>query len=180
PAPRRPAGPARPGNAGSSGSAAPPLRLGSPRPRLRLISLGLTLIMLVFVVRLLQVQAVDAGAYAAKANVNRYIPVTLAAERGSITDRHGVDLATTVDAYDITAAPDLLTPKTAKIDDAPRQAAALLAPILGAEQTELERKLTANPKSQYVVLARQQSPQVWKQIKDLKNALDGAAAKGKG
>ncbi|WP_065958559.1 penicillin-binding transpeptidase domain-containing protein [Streptomyces sparsogenes] len=172
PASRRP-GTARPGNAA-------PLRLGSPRPRLRLISLGLTLVMLAFVVRLLQVQAVDANAYAAKANVNRYIPVTLPAERGSITDRHGVDLATTVDAYDITAAPDLLTPETAKIDDAPRQAAALLAPILGKDQADLERKLTANPKSKYVVLARQQTPQVWNQIKDLKNALDGSAAKGKG
>ncbi|WP_206282500.1 peptidoglycan D,D-transpeptidase FtsI family protein, partial [Streptomyces rhizosphaericus] len=156
------------------------LRLGSPRPRLRLISLGLTLVMLVFVVRLLQVQAVDASAYAAKANLNRYIPVKLSAERGSITDRNGVDLATTVDAYDITAAPDLLTPKTAKTRDAPRQAAALLAPILGKDQADLEQKLTDNPRSQYVVLARQQSPQVWNQIKDLKSALDDAAAKGKG
>ncbi|MEU0811589.1 penicillin-binding transpeptidase domain-containing protein [Streptomyces sp. NPDC005970] len=179
PAPRRSAA-ARPGQPRRPGNAAQPLRLGSPRPRLRLISLGLTLVMLIFVVRLLQVQAVDADAYAAKANVNRYIPVTLAAERGSITDRDGVDLATTVDAYDITAAPDLLTPRTAKVDDAPRQAAALLAPILGEDQAALERKLTANPKSQYVVLARQQSPQVWNQIKDLKSALSDAAAKGKG
>ncbi|MCQ8834649.1 peptidoglycan D,D-transpeptidase FtsI family protein [Streptomyces malaysiensis] len=158
----------------------PALRLGSPRPRLRLISLGLTLVMLIFVVRLLQVQAVDASAYSAKANVNRYIPVKLSAERGSITDRNGVDLATTVDAYDITAAPDLLAPKTAKTHDAPRQAAALLAPILGKEPADLEKKLTDNPASQYVVLARQQSPQVWNQIKDLKSALDDAAAKGKG
>ncbi|WP_413810076.1 penicillin-binding transpeptidase domain-containing protein [Streptomyces sp. OE57] len=178
----------RRGQGGPSGRPAPrphpgapqQLRLGSPRPRLRLISLGLTLVMLVFVVRLLQVQAVDASAYAAKANVNRYIPVKLSAERGSITDRNGVDLATTVDAYDITAAPDLLTPKTAKSHDAPRQAAALLAPILGKDQADLEQKLTDNPRSQYVVLARQQSPQVWNQIKDLKSALDDAAAKGKG
>ncbi|MFD5390925.1 peptidoglycan D,D-transpeptidase FtsI family protein [Streptomyces sp. NPDC127074] len=169
----RPAQRPRPGGA-------QPLRLGSPRPRLRLISLGLTLVMLVFVVRLLQVQAVDASAYAAKANVNRYIPVKLSAERGSITDRDGVDLATTVDAYDITAAPDLLTPKTAKTRDAPRQAAALLAPILGKNEADLEKKLSDNPKSQYVVLARQQSPQVWNQIKDLKSALDDSAAKGKG
>ncbi|WP_432013350.1 penicillin-binding transpeptidase domain-containing protein [Streptomyces cucumeris] len=182
--PRRPGD--RPGSSGRRPGQRPrpgasrQLRLGSPRPRLRLISLGLTLVMLVFVVRLLQVQAVDADAYAAKANVNRYIPVKLAAERGSLTDRDGVELATTVDAYDITAAPDLLTPKTAKRDDAPRQAASLLAPILGKDRADLEKKLTDNPKSKYVVLARQQSPQVWKQIKDLKNALDEAAEKGKG
>ncbi|MEU1807280.1 penicillin-binding protein 2, partial [Streptomyces sp. NPDC019937] len=168
------------GRGGRPGGAQAQLRLGSPRPRLRLISLGLTLVMLVFVVRLLQVQAVDASAYAAKANVNRYIPVKLSAERGSITDRDGVNLATTVDAYDITAAPDLLTPRNAKIKDAPRQAAALLAPILGKNEADLEKKLTENPKSQYAVLARQQTPQVWNQIKDLKNALDDSASKGKG
>ncbi|MFH8367266.1 peptidoglycan D,D-transpeptidase FtsI family protein [Streptomyces sp. NPDC018031] len=162
--PARPGGPAR-------GGRAQPLRLGSPRPRLRLISLALTLVMLAFVIRLLQVQAVDADAYAAKANINRYVPVRLAAERGTITDRSGIALATTVDAYDITAAPDLLTPGTARIDDAPRQAAELLAPILGAKRSDLEHKLSANPKSKYVVLARQQTPQVWNQIKDLKQAL---------
>ncbi|MEV4443024.1 cell division protein, partial [Streptomyces sp. NPDC049577] len=100
PAPARPG--ARPPARNRGGTR--PLRLGSPRPRLRLIGAGLTLVMLVFTVRLLQVQAVDASAYAARANVNRYIPVTLAAERGNITDRSGVNLATTVDAYDITAA----------------------------------------------------------------------------
>ncbi|MFE7117888.1 peptidoglycan D,D-transpeptidase FtsI family protein [Streptomyces sp. NPDC057654] len=156
------------------------IRLGSPRPRLRLIGLAMALVLLAFVVRLLQVQAVDASAYAAKANVNRYIPVTLTAERGTITDRAGVDLATTIDAYDVTAAPDLLTPDRAKIPDAARQAATLLAPILGQPEKDLERKLTANPKSKYAVLARQQTPQVWNQIKDLKAALADKAVKTKG
>ena len=87
------------------------IRLGSPRPRLRLVSLALTLVMLAFVVRLLQVQAVDASAYAAKADKNRYVSHTLAAERGEITDRNGVALATSVDAYDITADPTMFTPR---------------------------------------------------------------------
>ncbi|MFI0257441.1 peptidoglycan D,D-transpeptidase FtsI family protein [Streptomyces sp. NPDC017056] len=152
------------------------IRLGSPRPRLRLVSLGLTLILLVFVVRLFQVQAVDAGAYAAKANVNRYVPVKLTAERGAITDRDGVDLATTVDAYDITADPSLLAPDKIKIPDAPQQAAALLAPVLGEDRAALAKKLAA-PGSRYVRLSRQQTPQVWKQIKDLRASLDAKAAK---
>ncbi|WP_242440765.1 peptidoglycan D,D-transpeptidase FtsI family protein [Streptomyces sp. CB02923] len=156
--------------------AAPALRLGSPRPRLRLVSLALTLIMLVFVVRLFQVQAVDAGAYAAKANVNRYVPVKLAAERGAITDRDGVDLATTVDAYDITADPSLLAPDKIKVKDAPQQAAALLAPVLHEDRAALAKKL-ATPGSRYVRLSRQQTPQVWKQIKDLRKTLDAKAAK---
>ncbi|MFG2288921.1 penicillin-binding transpeptidase domain-containing protein [Streptomyces sp. NPDC048595] len=156
-------------------SGPPPLRLASPRPRLRLVALGLTLIMLVFVVRLFQVQAVDADAYAAKANENRYVPVKLAAERGAITDRNGVNLATTVDAYDITADPSLLAPDKTRIDDAPKRAAALLAPLLGEDEATLTRKLD-QPKVRYVLLARQRTPQVWKRIKDLRKDLDAKAA----
>ncbi|MET9984048.1 MULTISPECIES: peptidoglycan D,D-transpeptidase FtsI family protein [Streptomyces] len=160
---RRP-GPPRP--------AAPALRLGSPRPRLRLIGLALTLVMTAFVVRLLQVQAVDAGTYTAKAEQNRYVVHTLPAERGGITDRNGVALASTVDAYDITADPTMFTREQLKIDDGPEQAAALLAPILGEEQKDLVAQLRPeNEELRYVRLARRQTPQVWNQIKDLKTAL---------
>ncbi|MEU8759209.1 penicillin-binding protein 2 [Streptomyces sp. NPDC048659] len=150
------------------------IRLGSARPRLRLVSLGLTLVMLVFVVRLLQVQAVDASAYAAKAEKHRYQEYTLSADRGEITDRSGVALAASVDAYDITADPKLFTFEDAKIKDAPEQAAALLAPILGKEPAELAKKLRT-PKSRYTLLARKQTPQVWNQIKDLKKVYERKA-----
>ncbi|MGW1706605.1 peptidoglycan D,D-transpeptidase FtsI family protein [Streptomyces sp. NPDC002206] len=158
------------------GPSARPLRLGSPRPRLRLVSLGLTLVMLAFVVRLLQVQAVDASAYAAKAEENRYLEYTISAERGEITDRGGIALAISVDAYDITADPKMFTPEDSKTPDAPQQAAALLAPILGVDAEELTKKLS-KPKSRYAVLARRQTPQVWKQIKDLKSVFAEKAQK---
>ncbi|MEU8468358.1 penicillin-binding protein 2 [Streptomyces sp. NPDC029006] len=149
-----------------------PLRLGSPRPRLRLVGLGLTLVLLAFVVRLLQVQAVDASAYAARAEQNRYVVHTLAAARGGITDRNGVALAISEDAYDITADPTMFTAKQLKTGDGPEQAAALLAPILGQDQATLVQKLRpANRNSRYTRLAARQTPQVWKQIKDLKAAL---------
>ncbi|WP_234101674.1 penicillin-binding transpeptidase domain-containing protein [Streptomyces venezuelae] len=141
--------------------------LDGPGPRLRLVSLGLTLVMLAFVVRLLQVQAVDASAYAAKADKYRFQEYTLSAERGEITDRNGIALAASVDAYDITADPKLFTPEEAKVPDAPEQAAALLAPLLGKEPAELAKKLRT-PKSRYTLLARKQTPQVWNQIKDLR------------
>ncbi|MER5218333.1 penicillin-binding protein 2 [Streptomyces sp. NPDC002838] len=148
------------------------IQLGSPRPRLRLVGVALTLVLIAFVVRLLQVQAVDASTYAAKAEQNRYVGYTLAAERGGITDRTGVALATSVDAYTITADPTLFTREQLKVDDGPEQAAALLAPILGQEQDTIVRKLRPkNKKLRYVVLASRQTPQVWKQIKDLKTAL---------
>ncbi|WP_307652944.1 penicillin-binding protein 2 [Streptomyces sp. DSM 42143] len=161
---RRP-GPPRPGAPGT-------IRLGSPRPRLRMIGLALTLVMTAFVVRLLQVQAVDAGTYTAKAEQNRYVVHTLPAERGGITDRNGVALATTVDSYDITADPTMFTREQLKVGDGPEQAAALLAPILGEEQEDLVEQLRPeNKQLRYVRLARRQTPQVWNQIKDLKTAL---------
>ncbi|MGW6796208.1 peptidoglycan D,D-transpeptidase FtsI family protein [Streptomyces chartreusis] len=161
---RRPARP-RPG-------APAAIRLGSPRPRLRMVSLALTLVLLAFVVRLLQVQGVDASTYAAKAEKNRYVGYTLAAARGGITDRNGVALATSVDAYDITADPTLFSRDQLKIDDGPEQAAALLAPILGQDQEKIVNKLRpANRNLRYTLLASRQTPQVWKQIKDLKTAL---------
>ncbi len=141
-----------------------------------MVGLALTLVLIAFVVRLLQVQAVDASTYAAKAEQNRYVGYTLAAERGGITDRDGVALATSEDAYNITADPTLFNRKQLKIDDGPEQAAALLAPILGQEQDAIVRKLRpADENLRYVVLANRQTPQVWKQIKDLKTALSTKA-----
>src|SRR5690606_25770494 len=135
-----PAGPAARGAAGGRAPGARPARrpgparpapktikLGSPRPRLRLVGLALTLVLLAFVVRLVQVQAVDASTYASKAEQNRYVGQVLAAERGEITDRHGVALATSEDAYDITADPTMFAPAELDIADGPEQAAALLA-----------------------------------------------------
>ncbi|WP_254878443.1 penicillin-binding protein 2 [Streptomyces sp. NA04227] len=150
------------------------IRLGSPRPRLRMVGLGLTVVMLIFVGRLLQVQAVDASAYAAKAEKDRYLTHTLAAERGRITDRTGVALAISDDAYDITADPTMFTARFTKAKDAPDQAAALLGPILGQPTESLAEKLRT-PKTRYVVLARRQAPSVWKQIKDLRSTLNDRA-----
>ncbi|WP_208948681.1 peptidoglycan D,D-transpeptidase FtsI family protein [Streptomyces subrutilus] len=189
---RRVPGPGRPrGGASSRPSASRPttrrpapqrrphtIRLGSPRPRLRLVSVGLTLVMLAFVVRLFQVQAVDARAVSAEASKNRYTSVKLAAERGEITDRKGVALATSVDAYDITADPKMFTPQDSKAPDAPQQAAALLAPILGKDAKELAERLSTK-NSRYVVLAQRQTPQVWNQIKDLKRVFAEKAAADK-
>lgn len=155
------------------------LRLGSPRPRLRLVSLALALVLVAFIARLLQLQVVDAPAFAAKAAVNRYVQVPLPADRGTITDRHGTDLAATVDAYDITADPLLFTPEQSDVKDAPAQAAELLAPIIGVDAETITKKLS-KPKSRYALLARQQTPQAWNQIKDLKSSLAGKAGRKEG
>jgi cell division protein FtsI (penicillin-binding protein 3) len=135
--------------------------------------------MLAFTVRLLQVQAVGASSYAEQAAVNRLVEITLPAERGDITDRNGAALATTVDAYDITADPFLFTEEQTGIPDAPEQAAALLAPILERDEAELAGLLD-RPDSRYEVLARQRTPQTWRQIRDLRSNLSEQESKGTG
>ncbi len=156
-----------------------PLRLASPLPRLRLVGFAITVVVLVFAARLLQVQAVDAGTYAEAAAVHRYVTVPIAADRGTMTDRDGVPLATTVDAYDITADPYMFAPEQTEIPDAPARAAELLAPIIGQDEEKLTEKLSRDD-TRYVRLARKRPPQDWRQIQDLKNALAEKAARGDG
>ncbi|MEU1566166.1 penicillin-binding protein 2 [Streptomyces mirabilis] len=81
-----------------------------------------------------------------------------------------MELATSVDAYDITADPTMFTQDTTKVTDAPEQAAALLGPILGQDVDTVAKKLRTK-NTRYTLLAHRQTPQVWKQIKDLRNTL---------
>jgi cell division protein FtsI (penicillin-binding protein 3) len=131
--------------------------------------------MAVFVVRLLQIQAVDADSFTTAAQKNRVVVHEIAPERGAVSDRNGVELATSVDAYDITADPSMFSREQTHVKDAPEQAAALLAPILGKDEDEVAAQLRGT--GRYALLAKRQTPQVWTQIKDLKNAFQAKATK---
>lgn len=150
------------------------IRLADPRRRLRVVTVALSLVFSVFAGRLVQLQLLDSDALAADANTNRYLDIPITAERGSITSADGVALATTVDAYDITADPAMFTPEAAGIPDAPEQAAALLAPILGLPKERIAADLHT-PKTRYKRLAAQQNPDVKNQISDLKAGLEKQA-----
>ncbi|MFC9549034.1 cell division protein, partial [Streptomyces sp. NPDC056956] len=68
---RRPAPGARPARRPGPARPAPKtIKLGSPRPRLRLLGPALTLALLALAVRLVQMQAVDARTYASQAEQN--------------------------------------------------------------------------------------------------------------
>ncbi|MFJ1702283.1 peptidoglycan D,D-transpeptidase FtsI family protein [Kitasatospora sp. NPDC088346] len=162
-----------------------PIRLADPRRRLRLVTVALALVFTVFAGRLVQLQLLDSDALAAAASANKYMKIELPAERGSITAADGTVLATTVDAYDIVGDPTLLTPGALHLADAPEQAAALLAPILGQSKEKIAAALhlnQKNPKSQYAPLAFRQTPEVKNRISELKAGLgrqtDTAACRG--
>ncbi|MFF0410030.1 penicillin-binding transpeptidase domain-containing protein [Kitasatospora sp. NPDC004745] len=150
------------------------LRLAEPKRRLRVITVAMSLVFSVFAGRLVQLQLLDADALAADANTNRYLNIPITAERGSITSSDGVALATTVDAYDITADPAMFTPEATGIPDAPEQAAALLSPIIGVPKDRIAADLHT-PKTRYKRLAAQQTPAAKNQISDLKAGLEKQA-----
>ncbi|MFF0293614.1 peptidoglycan D,D-transpeptidase FtsI family protein [Kitasatospora sp. NPDC004615] len=165
---RRPAPGRRPASAPRA------IKLADPKRRLRLVTVSLGLVFAIFAGRLVQLQLLDSDALAAGAGANKYVRVKLPAERGSITAADGTVLATTVDAYDITADPTMFTPEATHLPDAPEQAAGLLAPILGVSKEKLAGSLhpnAKNPKSQYALLTSRQTPQAKAQIADLKSSL---------
>jgi cell division protein FtsI (penicillin-binding protein 3) len=105
------------------------------------LSLGLSVIVL----RLTQVQAVSAAEYEKLGAGQRIRKISLAAERGAIFDRNGVDLALSVNQQTVWANPKVVTD--------PAGYAAKLAPILGMDQKVLSDRLGQRSHS-FVYLAR--------------------------
>jgi cell division protein FtsI (penicillin-binding protein 3) len=92
--------------------------------------------------RLLQLQGLDRSAYAASAQVQQLQTVTLMASRGTITDRHGNAIATSVDARNIVADPEQIADPTSVAD--------ALAPLLDVDAATLEGQLEVH--TQYALL----------------------------
>ena len=79
----------------------------------RLIALAVILIgAVVFTVRLVDLQVVQAPKLNAEALDKRGVPVTIPSLRGDIVDRNGVVLATTDERYDVQ-----LSPKNVRLND---------------------------------------------------------------
>ena len=131
---RRPSGPPR---AGGAGSARPtmrrPLRLANPGTRLRVGLFAVAFLLSLFAGRLLQLQGVEASAYATVADTERRITETLSATRGTITDRSGVPLATTIDSVNVFA-------DQTQVEN-PALTARMLAPFVDVDVATLEQDL---------------------------------------
>jgi cell division protein FtsI (penicillin-binding protein 3) len=122
------------------------IRLAKGERRLRVAMTVLTVVLSLFAGRLLQLQGVDAAAYAVDGTRERLRTVTVEALRGSILDAHGRPLATTIDVYNITADQQLTSSATQK----PVGIAARLAPVLGMNTATLATRLTGNRRFIYV------------------------------
>jgi cell division protein FtsI (penicillin-binding protein 3) len=111
---------------------------------LRVVALGLVLVLAWAGIgyRLFQVQGAGAAELAQRGFDQRVRHETIAAKRGTIFDRDGVELAVTVYGKALVANPSL-------IDDA-TDAAAVLAPMLDAEFVELAARLEGDGRFVYV------------------------------
>ena len=122
-----------------------------PRPRrglnARLITVGVALLLCWVAIgyRLVIVQAAESEEYAAHGLDQRLHRETLAADRGTIFDRDGRELAVTVDSVTVYADPR-------EIED-PHVVARLLAPLIGRASTDVEAALSQD--TTFVYVARQ-------------------------
>jgi cell division protein FtsI (penicillin-binding protein 3) len=127
--------------------------------RIRGLVLILAVVMFVFGLRLVQVQALQAGDYRERA-VNEMEKVrTLQAPRGDITDIEGVPFARSV------AATSIVVDQTQITD--PAKVAAFVAPILNLKVQEVQEAITGTRK--WNMVARNAKPATWLKLSD---ALD--------
>jgi cell division protein FtsI (penicillin-binding protein 3) len=152
----------------TNGRAVPP---GAPSPReahvrlrLMLVSFGICLWALVVVMRLVQLQVLGRASFARQAARQSERTITLDPRRGAILDRHGKELAVSVDAESIYAVPQEVRH--------PERAAAALARALGMDalgRRELAAQLQRN--RAFVWVRRKVDPARARAVRDLQ--LDG-------
>ena len=121
-------------------------RRGSPQLRLRVGFIIIAMVLSVFGARLIQLQGVDAKAYAAKAVANSTVTIVLPAERGDIVDRNGRPLADSVDGQMLIADPQQTRDKAPQI-------ATFLAQRLGLDYFDTLHRLRRTD-SRFQYLAR--------------------------
>jgi cell division protein FtsI (penicillin-binding protein 3) len=90
-------------------------RRGSPQFRLRVGFVMIAMVLSLFVARLVQLQGLDPGSYAAMAAAEGTVDVILPAERGDILDRNGQPLAASIDGLMIVADPKVTEDRAPEI-----------------------------------------------------------------
>ena len=119
--------------------------------RIRALVLFMALIIFLFGVRLIQIQAIQASNYRSKAFNEMEKVSTLQAPRGDITDIHGVAFARSV------AAISIVVDQTQILN--PAKVAKLAAPILGLPEADVEIALTGTKK--WSMVSRNAKPDTW-------------------
>ncbi len=123
-------------------------RRGSPQVRLRVGFVLIAMVLSLFGARLVQLQGLDPGSYAAMAAAEGTVDVVLPAERGDILDRNGQPLAASIDGLMLVGDPKLTE------DEAPEIARFLSEKLDVDYFTVLKRLRGAKESSRFEYLAR--------------------------
>jgi cell division protein FtsI (penicillin-binding protein 3) len=124
---------------------------------------------LLFGLRLIDIQAIRAKGFVARANNELSKSATLLAPRGAIYDINGVDLARSVSAINIAVDQTV-------VND-PITAAKIVAPILGISTTQLLPDITGERR--YVVIAKDVTPEKWREVNDAIESYNTEVLKSK-
>ena len=130
--------------------------------RAKVLLLAFAVIAAVFFLRLVFLQVIVSDQYSAMAEESRTVSFETTPRRGTIYDRNGIVLATSVEATTIYANP-------VEVTDAAAEAASL-ASVLGGDAADY-RELLSTPSTTFVYIKRQADVEVADKVKELK--LDG-------
>ena len=146
---------------------APPARSGERR-RMVVLTIAIALVLAVFAVKLVWIQAIDGPSIADDARKARLIPVSLLGARGQITDVKGVALATSVERYDVSVNQKLVGQflGSSDVPAGVEGVADLLAPLLGLSEPEVGGLLVGD--RGFKVLKKGVLPEAAREIRSLK------------
>lgn len=134
----------------------------------KVVALALV-ILLLFGLRLIEIQAIRAKGYVERADNELSKSATLLAPRGAIYDVNGIELARSVSAINIAVDQTV-------VND-PDNAALVVAPILGMSAAELLPSLAGQKR--YVLIAKNVAPSVWQDVDEAINSYNTRVVKTK-
>ena len=119
-----------------------------------------------FLVRLVDIQIVQAAELNAESLSKRAQELVTYGERGAIVDRNGAALASSVDRYDITASPRSALSRTNATVVVPEDLARIAA-LTGQDPAALYAAITADPTSDFTYLAQGVTLEVFQAVREL-------------
>jgi cell division protein FtsI (penicillin-binding protein 3) len=134
------------------------------RRRLLILLAGLVGLFGLIAAKVTDLQVINPGHYLSFGQAQTVRSQTLAADRGTIYDRNRTELAMSVPMKTIFADPKLVADASGRSDAA--HSAALLAPILGLDVSDLTQKLSGS--NRFVYLARKVSKDISDKVAALK------------
>ncbi|WP_066520518.1 peptidoglycan D,D-transpeptidase FtsI family protein [Curtobacterium ammoniigenes] len=130
------------------------------RIRYSVVMIAVIALVAVFVIRLVDIQVVQAATLTSESVAKTSVPQTLYGVRGSIVDRNGTPLADSVTRYNITTAPKIVAGFSGKLGGtriktvSVHDALAALAAVSGGDLATMEKNISADPNSNFTYLVK--------------------------